>query len=79
LKEMDEAIDKIGDCESMVQQLKKTKDMNLMKRLQALLNEAGQMVEHKEALAGKLEPELQQWGPPEKLCRRDQELDYVED
>ena len=79
LKEMAEAIDKIGDCESMVEQLKKTKELNLMKRLQALLNEAEQMVEHKEVLAGKLEPELLQWGAAEKLCRRDQELDYVED
>jgi hypothetical protein len=79
LKEMAEAIDKIKDCESMVEQLKKAKAMDLMKRLQSLLTEAEQMVEHKEVLASKLEPELTQWDPQGKLERRDQELDYVED
>lgn len=79
LKEMDEAIDLIKDCEDMLEQLKTNKSVELMKKLQAGLNDAEQKVEHKEVLSGKLEPELTQWDPHGKLERRDQELDYVED
>jgi hypothetical protein len=79
LKEMDEAIDRIKDCENMLEQLKLNKSVDLMKKLQTALNDAEQKVEHKEVLSSKLEPELTQWDPHGKLERRDQELDYVED
>jgi hypothetical protein len=50
-----------------------------MTQLKDSLNQAEKMVEHKESLSGKLEPELIQWDPQSKLERRDHELDTVED
>jgi hypothetical protein len=37
------------------------------------------MVEDKERLASKLQPELIQWGPFDKLIRRDEELQFIVD
>ena len=39
---------------------------------------ATKMVEDKEQLASKLEPEIVQWDPLGKLVRRDEELDHVD-
>jgi hypothetical protein len=38
---------------------------------------ASKMVDDKERLAGKLEPEIIQWEPLHKLIRRDEELEFV--
>ena len=37
------------------------------------------MIEEKELLLGKLQPEIIQWGPLDKLIRRDEELQHVVD
>jgi hypothetical protein len=79
LKEMEDCISSIEDCEKMLEELKKNKSIDLMKKLQEEANTAEKMLEHKESLAAKLEPELIQWDPQAKLERRDHELDTVED
>jgi hypothetical protein len=79
LKEMTEAINSIEDCEKLLEELKKQRTVQLMTQLKDALNQAEKMVEHKESLSGKLEPELIQWDPQSKLERRDHELDTVED
>jgi hypothetical protein len=71
MKEMDEAIDKIKDCEDMLEQLKKTKDIKLSENLREKIDEAELLLRHKEELASKLKPELVQWDPHGKLERRD--------
>lgn len=50
-----------------------------MNSLKAATEEAGKMVEDKERLSSKLQPEIIQWGPLDKLIRRDEELQYVVD
>ena len=79
LKEMGDCITAIEDCEKLLEELKQKKSVELMKRLQEDANAAEKMLEHKESLSGKLEPELIQWDPQAKLERRDGELDEVED
>jgi hypothetical protein len=63
LKEMEECIISIEDCERMLEELKQKKTVELMKKLQEEANTAEKMLEHKESLSGKLEPELIQWDP----------------
>ena len=63
LKEMEECIVSIEDCERMLEELKQKKTVELMKKLQEEANTAEKMLEHKESLSGKLEPELIQWDP----------------
>jgi hypothetical protein len=80
LKEMEDCIDSIRDCEKLLEELKQKKTVELRKKLQEDCNTCEKMIEHKESLAAKLEPELVQWDPLQKLHRRDHdELDYVEE
>jgi hypothetical protein len=48
-----------------------------MNRLKGEVEIASKMVEDKERLASKLEPEIIQWDPLAKLIRRDEELEFV--
>lgn len=68
---------KIDECDALLVKLRAEKNVETMSALKAEVDVATKMVEDKEQLASKLEPEIVQWDPLGKLVRRDEELDHV--
>lgn len=62
----------------MFEKLKKDQSLETMSELKEVEKAASKMVDDKERLAGKLEPEIIQWEPLQKLIRRDEELEFVQ-
>jgi hypothetical protein len=59
--------------------LRRDQSVETMTKVKVEIESAGEMVDEKERLASKLQPEIIQWGPLDKLIRRDEELQYVVD
>jgi hypothetical protein len=76
-QEMAACAERIDACEQLLAQLRTDQSVQTMNQLKAEVEIAGKMVDDKERLAGKLEPEIIQWDPLGKLIRRDEELEFV--
>lgn len=76
-QEMAACAERIDACERLLAQLRTDQSVQTMNQLKTEVEVAGKMVDDKERLAGKLEPEIIQWDPLGKLIRRDEELEFV--
>ena len=70
-----EQIDKI---QSILVQIKQTKSIDLLQTLKGEVDDATQKVEQCEGLVNKLENEIIEWDAQKKLCRRDEELEEID-
>ena len=68
---------KVDDIEEIIDNVHQTRDKETMKTLRSKIQNAEELLEEKESLLVKLEPEIVQWDPQDKLTRRDEELDFV--
>ena len=65
----------MDEIEQIIENVHQTRDKETMKTLRSKIESAEDMLEEKESLHAKLEPEIIQWDPQDKLTRRDEELD----
>ena len=77
-KETQIAIDEVLACQELHKLLETEKTIESMTNLKQQVEKVTKMVEEKEQLGRKLEPEVIQWDPLGKLVRRDEELDHID-
>lgn len=75
--ELNQLVKKVDDIEEIIENVQQTRDKETMKTLRSKIENAEELLEEKESLLAKLEPEIVQWDPQDKLTRRDEELDFV--
>ena len=63
----------------MIKQILKTRDPDSMSNLKKGLDEITDKVEQSEGLVSKLENELVEWNSFQKLCKRDIELEEIQE
>jgi len=70
-----EQLDKIED---LIKEIQQTKSIDLMQNLKSEIDDASSKVEQCESLVNKLENEVIEWDALKKLCRRDEELEEID-
>ena len=71
-----EALDRIDE---MLEEVNKSKNIDKMSDLKKEIDDASTKVEQCEGLVNKLENEIIEWNAHKKLCRRDEELQEIEE
>ena len=76
-EDLETCFGQIDKCNQLLEQLKQDMTEPKMQQLQAEVETAAEMIDEKEQIAAKLEPEIIGWNPLAKLIRRDEELERV--
>lgn len=64
--------------DEIINEIKRTKNIELMSSLKTEIDDAVVKVEQCEGLVNKLENEIIEWDALKKLCRRDEELGEID-
>ena len=77
-KNIDGNFSQLDKIDNMLEQVLKTKSMEMMQELKLQIDDSGLKVEQCEGLVNKLENEIIEWDALKKLCRRDEELGEID-
>lgn len=68
----------LDEIDKLIKQARKTKSPEMVNEVKRMIDDATEKIDQSQALAEKLENEIIEWNPLKKLCRRDQELEDID-